>query len=109
MPNGPLVVASGNGRVVFAVGELAAEDGLNASETIKDSGLYDRASDAIDGVAPSFILDYAGIILLAESDGAIDDPEYAEVRPYLEMLDLVVAGSEVDDDEFRSLFAIKVK
>lgn len=108
-PNGPLVLAYGNARVVLAIGELAAEDGLEASETIEDSGLYDAAKDAIDGVEPSLVLDYEGIVLLAESDGAIDDPEYAEVRPYLEMLDLVVAGAETDDDEYRSLFAVKVK
>lgn len=105
----PLVVAFGNGRVVAAIGEQAAQDGLGTSEPLKDSEVYERGREAIDGIAPSFLIDYSGIVALAESAGAADDPEYAELRPYLEQLDVIVTGAEMDGDKLRSLFAITVK
>ena len=105
----PVFLAYGSGRAVVAVGEESAQDALNPSEPLKDSAAYERGQEAIDGVAPSFIIDYSGIVALAESAGTIDDPDYEEVRPYLEQLDVIVGGAEEDGDVLRSLFAIKVK
>lgn len=106
---GPVVLAYGNERVVIAVGERAAEDALEPSETISDSGLFERAEETLDGVAPAFILDYDGIIALAESSGSIDDPDYEELRPYLEMIELIASGAESDGDDFRSVIAVKAR
>ncbi len=106
---GPLVLAEGGGRVVIALGDDAAAEGLNPTETIEDSGLYGRAQDAIDGVAPAAIVDFTAILALAEATGATSDPDYAEAQQYLEQLDLLVAGSEKDGDAYRSLFSVKVK
>lgn len=107
--SGPLVVAYGNGRAVIAIGEDAAKEGLEASEKLGDTEAYERGKDAIDGVAPSFFINYEGIVALAESAGTIDDPDYEKVRPYLEQLDVIVGGAEEDGDDLRSLFAVKAK
>lgn len=106
---GPLVMAFDGERVVFSIGEQAAADGLNPTETIADSGLYERAEGAVDGIAPSLVLDFATIFALAEATGATSDPDYAEAKPYLDALDLFVIGSEEDGDSLRQLFSVTVK
>ena len=107
---GPVVLAQGGDRVVLAFGEEAAGEALSPSgDTIGDSGRYDAAKDAIDGVTPALIVSMPEVFALAESSGATNDPDYAKAKPYLQKLDLAVAGSEKDGDELRSLFTVTAK
>lgn len=105
---GPVVLAQGADRVVVAFGEQAAADGLNASSTIADSGLYDRAKASVDGIDPSTILNMPSILALVEQ-AVGDDPDYARAKPYLDKLDLIASGAEEDGDALRSLFTVKVR
>lgn len=104
----PVVLAQGGDRVVVAFGERAAEDGLRASSTIADSGLYDRAKAAVDDLDPSLILDAPAIVKLIEQT-AQGDPDFAQAKTYLDQLDLVATGAEEDGDSVRSLFTVKAK
>lgn len=107
---GPIVLAQGGDRVALAFGEQAAGEALSpSSDTLGDSGRYDAAKDAIDGIAPALILSMPDIFTLAESLGAADDPDYAMAKPYLAPLDLVVTGTETDGDEARSLLTVTTK
>lgn len=110
VPGAPadVVLADGGDRVVLAFGVPAAEDALDPSETIGDSGLYERAEGALDGIAPATIVDFSKALALIEQ-AAAGDPDFAEARPYLEKLDLLAAGAESDDDDLRSLFTVKAK
>jgi hypothetical protein len=107
---GPVVLAHGNGRVAVAFGEKEAADALDPSgDTLGDSGRYDDAKDAIDGIVPSLIVALPPVLALAEASGASSDSDYQEVKPYLEKLDLVVTGSEKDGDTLRSLFTVTTR
>ncbi|MGI8622375.1 MAG: DUF3352 domain-containing protein [Solirubrobacteraceae bacterium] len=110
LPNapGPLVLAMGGDRVVLAIGEQAAAEGLKPSKTIGDTGLYDRAKGAVDGIEPSFILDAPTVVRLIGANAG-GDPGFARAQPYLDKLDLLVTGSEKDGDGLRSLFTVKAK
>lgn len=105
---GPAVLAQGGDRVVLALGEQAAAEGLKPGETIDDSGLYDKAKDSIDGLEPSLILSLPTVFKLVEESGDTD-ADYAKAKPYLDMLDLVVTGSKKDGDKLRSLFTVTAK
>ncbi|MEJ7891835.1 MAG: DUF3352 domain-containing protein [Solirubrobacteraceae bacterium] len=105
---GPIVMATNGELVVLSLGEQAAQDALDPTETIADSGLYERAKGAVDGIAPATIFDFSTILSIAEAEGSTD-ADYEEAKPYLEQLDLLVAGAVQDGDEYRSLFTITVK
>jgi uncharacterized protein DUF3352 len=106
---GPVILAYGNGRVVLAVGEEAAAEAIDPSETIDDTGLYGRAEDAIDDVAPSTIVDFETALKLIVESGAASDADFAEAQPYLDQLSLLVTGAEEDGDQLRSLFTVTLK
>jgi hypothetical protein len=107
---GPVVIAHGNERVVLAFGEKEAADALKPSgDTLGDSGRYDDAKDAIDGITPALLVDLPKVLALAEALGAASDQDYVKAKPYLEQLDLLVTGSESDGDALRSLFTVTTK
>ena len=107
---GPVVLAQGGDRVVLAFGEQAAGEALSPSgDTLADSGRFDAAKAAIDGIAPTLILSLPDVLSLAESAGATGDSDYAEAKPYLEKLDLAVTGTEKDGESLRSLFTVTTK
>jgi Protein of unknown function (DUF3352) len=105
---GPVVVARKGDRLVIALGESTAKAALSPGETLGDSGLYDRAKDSIDGLDPSFFIDAGPMVQLIE-ENASDEPDFAKAKPYLEMLDVIAAGSKREGDTVRSRFTVKVK
>lgn len=106
---GPVVLAQGGDRVVLAFGEQEAAAAFDpGSDTLGSGGRYDTAQDAIDGLEPSLIVALQPILSLVEASGDTD-ADYAEAKPYLEKLDLVVSGSEKDGDTLRSLFTVTTK
>lgn len=105
---GPLVLARSGDRVVLALGEQAAVAALDPEETIADSGLHERAAEALDGLAPVLVVDGESLAALI-SDAAALEPGFAQVEPYLELLDLAAAGGERDGDTVRQRFTVKVK
>lgn len=107
----PLVVLAGGGRVVVALGRAAAGQALGPPAEIGDGELYRRAARALgEGFAPSLLIDAAALEAFAESAGAPDDPAYAsEVRPWLESLAFIAAGSRSRGDVLVSRVMIGVR
>lgn len=101
---GPLVMAYNEERAVFAVGERAAEDALEPSETISDTDLFEDAEASLDGIAPAFVVDVATALALAELSG-VTDATFEAARPYLEMVDFVASGTEAPS---RAVVAVMV-
>ena len=105
---GPVVLARAGDRVVLAVGDGVAQDALEPSSTLGDSGVYDKAKSALDDVDPVLILDGPTAIgLLAQSAGS--DPGFAKAKPYLDLLDVLTAGYATDGDTIRQRLTAKVK
>jgi hypothetical protein len=105
---GPVVLARAGDRVVMAIGDDAAADALKPSETLGESDLYDRAKSTLDGVDPTMVLDGPTMVKLI-AEGAGSDPDFAEAKPYLDMLDLLAAGAANEDDTLRQRFSAKLK
>jgi len=105
---GRVVIARTGDRVVLALGEEAASAALQPSGTLGDSALYDRAKDALDGLEPSFLVDGPTLVRLI-GEGAGSDPDFAKAKPYLDLLDLLAAGTDKDGDVLRQRVVAKVK
>ena len=104
----PVVAALADDRVVVAFGPEAAENALAGGERFADSDLYGRASDAVGGVEPSFVVAFDRILRLVES-AAGDDADFAKARPYLETIDLLAGGAEEDGDRIRQRLALRLR
>ena len=104
----PLYIGLGGDKAVIALGSAAATAALKADKTIADGGLYDRAKDAIDGIDPSLIVDAAGLLKLIEGP-ASGDPDFAKAKPYLDMFELIAAGSKTEGDQLRTRVAVKLR
>ena len=104
-------VAVQDGKFVVAVGGATVADVLSPSETLGDSDRFAEASGSLgDDVTPSFFLDFAPILSLAESTGqASSDPDYQMAKPYLDALDYFVAGSKVDGDRSTASIVLGIK
>jgi hypothetical protein len=105
----PIVLARGNGRVVGAYGREAAAAGLNPSDKLSDSPTFADAKAVLgDDVEPTFLVGMSQVVTLAEAASA-NDPEWAEVKPYLEALSVVAGGGTVDGDRSHSRVAVGLR
>ena len=96
---------------MVAVGGATVADVLSPSETLGDSDRFAEVSGSLgEDVTPSFFLDFAPILSLAESTGqASSDPDYQMAKPYLDALDYFVAGSKVDGDRSMASIVLGIK
>jgi len=105
----PIVLARGNGRVVGAYGREAAAAGLSSSEKLSDSQTFADAEAVLgDDLEPTFLMAMEQIVSIADAASA-GDPEWAEVKPYLEALSVVAGGGKVDGDRSHSRFAVGLR
>jgi hypothetical protein len=106
----PIHVFQRDGNVVAAYGDAAAADALDPGETLADSPTFTDAEGALgEDYAVSFFLAFGPILELVDSGPAGSDPEWQEVKPYLEPLGALVAGAQRDGDKVRSAFGLTVK
>jgi hypothetical protein len=107
-PPGPVVAALGDERAVIALSAEAARAALDPSDTIEDSGLYERAKDAVDDIDPSLVIDGPGLVKLI-TNVAGSEPDFAKAKPYLDLIDVIAAGSEKDGDRIRGRYAVTLR
>lgn len=107
----PLVVIDGGGRVVVALGREAADQALHPPAETGQGELYARAARALgEGFELSLLVDAAALRSFAEASGALGDPAYAnDVRPWLEPLAFIAAGSRSRGDVVVSRVMIGVR
>ena len=101
--------AQAGDRFVLAVNRAAFDQALEPSRKLADDPAFKTAAATLgDGLRPTFYLDFrriAGLIALA----AGSQPGYAQVRPYLDAITTLVAGSKRDGDVQRSTLTIGVR
>jgi hypothetical protein len=102
----PVILARGQGRVVAAYGEDAAAQALAADEPLADSELHSRG-EAILGhdVSPTVLVSMPAILRLVDASPGAADPEWAQVRPYLEAYDVVAGGGGREGEQVRGRVA----
>ncbi len=96
-------------RFVLAINRAALEEAINPAKKLEDDDAYKAATDLLgDDLKPTFLLDFpkvAGLIGLA----AGDQPGYARVKPYLDKITTIVAGSKREDDLQVQTLAVGVR
>jgi hypothetical protein len=106
----PVHIFQRDGRVVLAYGNDAAADALDPAQKLADSSDFEAAADSLGGgYLVSFYLAAAPIIDLVESTGAASDPDWQDVKPYLEPLVALIGGASGEGDALRSAFKVIVK
>ncbi len=95
----PLHVVQRGERVAIALGDESAEALLEPADTLGDDPDFSDAAERLgDEFEVGNYFDIAPILELADNEGAAEDPEYQEVKPYLEPFARVVAGTKKDGD-----------
>jgi hypothetical protein len=89
----PIVLARGSGLVVVAAGRAAAEAALGAGDRLGDGALYAEGEELLD-MEPGMVLSMPAVLELL--DASEPDAEYEHLRPYLDALSAIAAGT--DDD-----------
>jgi uncharacterized protein DUF3352 len=100
----PIVFARGSGLVVLAFGVAAAEAALGSGERLGDTDAYAEAEELV-GMEPSLMLSMPAVLELADAAGATGEPDFTEIRPYLDTLSVIAAGGTQDGDTFTARFA----
>jgi Protein of unknown function (DUF3352) len=105
----PVHVFQRGGRVVFAYGDAAARDAVDASDTLGDSQEFTATRDSLGDYYVSFYLLMQPILDLVESTGADTDAGYQDAKPYLEAISALVGGTSGDGDDLKSALKLVVK
>jgi Protein of unknown function (DUF3352) len=105
----PIHVFQRSGRVVFAYGDAAGRDAVDASDTLGDSPDFTSVSDSLGDYDVSFYALMQPILELAESAGGGSEEGYQEAKPYLDPITGVVGGTSGSGDDLRSAFKVVVK
>jgi Protein of unknown function (DUF3352) len=93
-------------RFVIAYGDSAARDAIHPPETLGDSQAFSEAAGSLDGYEPSFFLDMPSVLSLVDSTELSSDPQWAQIRPYLEPLTALIGGTSGDGDAVTQAFKI---
>jgi hypothetical protein len=103
-------VAANGERFSVGINPQAMSDVLEPSSELGDSQTYADATKALGGdVEPVMILDTPTIVSLVESFGIGQAHGYDKVKPYLDVLGPISAGTAHDGDLSRFAFALGLK
>ena len=105
----PIHVFQRNGRVVFAYGDAAAKDAVDAGDKLGDSPDFTATRDSLGGYDVSFYMLMQPIFDLVDSTEAAADPDWQKAKPYLEPLSALVGGTSGDGDSLKSAVKLVVK
>jgi Protein of unknown function (DUF3352) len=105
----PIHVFQKDGRVVFAYGDAAARDATAAGQKLGDSPDFAATRDSLGNYEVSFYMLMRPVLELADSAGASSDPDWAEVKPYLDAITGIVGGTSGEGDDMKSALKVVVK
>lgn len=103
-------IAANAERFTIGVNPDALRAILAPDEKLGDSERYAQAVSALGGdIEPVMIVDTQTIVGIAETFGASEAEGYAKVKPYLESLGPISAGTARDGDVSRFSFALGLR
>ena len=106
----PIFLVQAGDKVALAYGEEAARSAVAGGAKLSSASEFTRASGALGGAyTPSLYVGVPSILRLAESFGAGKSEDYDAARPYLTILDYVIAGSTKGDEKVGSRTRIGFK
>jgi len=105
----PIMLVTAGDKFIAGVSRQAIEAAISPSSKLADSASFKEASSALSGVEPTFFFDIQPVLSLAEGLGATDDPDFAQVRSYLQQFGSIAAGSKRDGDTQRFKLVVTLK
>ena len=100
-----IVFTQRDGKVVVGLGQDSVRAALNPPRALSGSAAFKSAAGALgSGLSPELYVDFQPLASLFEIPGVITDPQFQQVKPYLERLDYLVAGA--GESGGRALFRI---
>ncbi len=103
----PLIIATGSGKFVIAVGQGAVREALKPTGTLGEDAQF-KATAAKLGAKPSVYVDIQSILGFADL-AARGDKRYAEARRYLQAFTALAAGAKRSGDTTKSSLVVGVK
>jgi hypothetical protein len=102
------LVLRGN-RFAVALGREAASAAVGWGPSLQSSPVLAEAQDALGpDFEPGLFVDFPRLLDALEHSSAGEDPGFAEVAPYLAVLDLAVLGAGSEDEETLVRVVVKV-
>ena len=105
----PVHVFLDGDRFVVAYGDAAAADAVDPSNTLADAPAFSAAVGSLKGYNTSFFLDMPAVLSLIDSTEAAADPQWQQVRAYLEPLTALVGGSAGSGNEISQAFKVVIE
>jgi hypothetical protein len=103
----PIIVATGAGKFVVAVGDSSVREALKPSATLGDDPKF-KATAAQLGTKPALYVDLAGILGFVDL-AAGSDPGYQKAKKYLQAFTALAAGSQQSGGTTKSSLVVGVK
>jgi hypothetical protein len=96
----PVNIVAGGDRVVIGYGDEATAEAIRADNPLAESEPFQAAGEALGGdFNTSFYLEMPAVVTLLEGFIPVDDPTYREdVKPWIDPLTHIVAGSKLDGE-----------
>jgi hypothetical protein len=96
----PVNIVAGGDRVVIGYGDEATSEAIRADNPLAESEAFQAAGEALgDDFNTSFYLEMPAVVTLLEGFIPVDDPTYREdVKPWIDPLTHIVAGSKLDGE-----------
>lgn len=107
----PLIVTTEGDRIAIGYGEEATRQALDqgAGATLGSDPTYQQAIKALGGDGVSGYVSMPDVFRLAESLGALADPDYQQAKPYLDTLSYAVFGGGEQGDFQNSKIVVGVQ
>jgi hypothetical protein len=105
----PIEIAQQGDKLVIGYGANTVQQSLAPAQSLSDNPDFSTAHSQVSSLGTDLFLNLPSVFALAESSGAKSDPQYQQVKPYLDSLTYLVTGSGSKDDqaEFKAVLGIK--
>ena len=99
----PFEVAQQNDKIVVGYGAGSAQQALAGSGgaaggQIATTPAFAAAASKLESLGVDLFLSFPTVFQFAESQGASQDPEFQQAKPYIDALDYLAVGSGSEDD-----------
>ena len=97
----PFQVVQQDGKIIAGYGANSVQQAsriATSPKTLAEEAFFQNARDAVGDLGVDAYLAIEPVLALAESEGATQDAQYQEAKPYLESLAFLAVGSGNDGD-----------
>ena len=108
----PFEVAQQGDKIAIAYGTGSAQQVLGggaAGGQLSTTPAFAAAAGKLESLGVDLFLSFPTVFQFAESQGASQDPEFQQAKPYIDALDYLAIGSGDEDDRAQVRFIVGLK